>query len=130
MQSSNFQHVQLMTETTSYLGNHPKSHLQHWSNQLWLRPRVTDRPFSEAGNFSKPSYPVLARFDSLFSCILLVLSGHHAFCQWSMHGQFLAQRPVLPRRKQAPSGVSSVLNILSGIDQCCQEQSCLTSTEP
>ena len=60
-----------MTETTGYLGNHPISHLQCWSNQLWLRPRVTDRPFSEAGNFSKPSYPVLARFDSLFPCVLL-----------------------------------------------------------
>ena len=47
-----------MTETTGYLSNHPKSHLKLWSKQLWLRPRVTDRPFSEAGNFSKPSYPV------------------------------------------------------------------------
>ena len=55
-----------MTETSCYLGNHPKSHLQCWSKQLWPRPRVTDRPFSEAGRFYKPSYPILARFASLF----------------------------------------------------------------
>ena len=118
-----------MTETTGYLGNHPNSHLQHWSNQLWLKPTVTDRSFSEAGNFSKSSYPVLVGFDSLFSCILLVRSVHHALCQWLRHGQFLAQRPVVPSRKQTPSGVSLVLNILSGIDQCCQKQLCLMSTE-
>ena len=42
-----------MTQTAGYLDNHPKSHLQCWSNQIWLRPRVTDEPFSEAGKFSK-----------------------------------------------------------------------------
>ena len=73
MQSSSFQSEQYMTETISYLSNHPKSRLQHWrSNQLWLRPSITDRPFSEAGHFSEPSYPVLARFDSLFPCVLLI----------------------------------------------------------
>ena len=111
-----------MTETSCYLGNHPKSHLECWSKQPWSRPRVMERPFSEAGRFYKPSYPILARFDSLF-CILLVQPRPHAFCQWSRQGQFLDQRPVLPRRKQAPSGVSSALNILSGIDQCYKEQS-------
>ena len=61
---------------------------------------------------------------------VLVQSGHAPFCQWSRGGKLLAQRPVLPRRKQTPSGVSSVLNILLGIHWYCQEQSCLTSTEP
>ena len=121
VQSSNFQKVQYMTETTGYLGNHPKSHLQCWSNQLWLRPRVTDRPFSDAGNFSEPSYPVLARFGSLFPCVLLIQSGYYVLCQWLRHGQFLAQSPVLSRRKQAPSGVSLVLNNFLGIGRCCQE---------
>ena len=119
-----------MTVSTGYLGNHPKSHLQHWSNQLWLRLRVTDRPFSEAGSFSKPFYPVLAIFDSLFSYILHVLSRHHAFCPCLMHGKFLAQMPVLSRRNQAPSGVFLVFNILLGIDWCCQELSCLISRDP
>ena len=130
MHSSNFQNVQQMTETTGYLGNHPKSHLQPWSNQLRLRPSVTDRPFSEAGQFSNPSYPILARFDSLFYFILLVLSRHCAFFQCLMHGKIHAQSPVFPRRNQAPSRVSSLLIVLLGMDQCCQEQSCLTSTEP
>ena len=115
-----------MTEMAGYLGNHLKSHFQCWSNQLWLRPSVTDRPFSEARKFSKSTYTLLARFNSLFSFCLLIVSGYYAFCQWLMHGQFLAQRPILPRRKQAPSGVSLVLNSLLGIYRCCQEQSCLS----
>ena len=35
-----------------------------WKRQLWLRPDVTDIPFSKARNFSKLSYPVLAGYDS------------------------------------------------------------------
>ena len=56
-----------MRQTTDCLGNHPKSHLQHWSNQLWLSPRGADRLFSVPGKFSQLSQPVLARFDILFS---------------------------------------------------------------
>ena len=112
-----------MTETTNYLGNHPKIHLQLSGTQLRLRPRVPDRPFSEAGKFEKPSYPVLARFGSLFACIVFVQSGYHTFCQWSGQELFFAQKPVWPRRKQASSRVSSVSNVLSGLDQCCQDMS-------
>ena len=80
-----------MTETTGSLSNHPKSHLQHWSNQLWLTlTRVTDRPFLEARKSFKLSYSVLARFGSLFPCIMF---GTVHFCQWLKHGQFSAQRP-------------------------------------
>ena len=91
-----------MTETIGYLSNHPKSHLQHRINQLWLRPRVNDRPFLEAGKFSKLSQLVLARFGSLFFCILLVQSRHHVFCQQLRNEQVFAQRPVLLGSKQAP----------------------------
>ena len=54
-------------KTTSYLSNHPKSHLQCWSNQLWLRSRVTDRPFSEAGKFFKTVLPCLGKVWQSFS---------------------------------------------------------------
>ena len=77
---------------TDNWGNHPKSHLQHWGNQLWLRPRVSDRPFSEAGNFSKPSYSVLARFGSLFffflfwypACLVQTLSSLSVVETWAV----------------------------------------------
>ena len=108
-----------MTETTGYLGNHPKSHLQHWSNQFWLRPRVTDRSFSEAEKFSKLSNPVLAIFESFFlyparpvqiSCILSVVNAWEVSCpkasfakkktssRWNVFGaqHSLRNRSVLP----------------------------------
>ena len=121
--------LQEMTEITGYISNHPKSYVQFWGNQLLLRPRITDRPFSETGKFSKLSYLIFARFGSLSVCILLSQSRHHAFCQWSRKGQFFAQKPILPRRKQAPIGVSLLLNIPSGINWCCQEQSCQQNPE-
>ena len=119
-----------MTETTGYLCIHPKCHLQHQGNQLWLRSTISERPFSEGGRFEKLFYPVFARFGSIFACILFVLSRHHTFCQWLRQGQFFSERPVLPRRKQATGRVPFVPNIISGMYQCCQEQSCLTSIDP
>ena len=71
MQSSSFQNVQQITETTGYLGNYLKSHLQCWSNQLWLMPKLANRQFLETVKFSELSYPFLARFDRSFSSILL-----------------------------------------------------------
>ena len=100
-----------MTETTGYLGNHPKSHLQRWGNQCWLKTRVTDRPLSDTGKFKKPFYLLLARFSGHFECILLVWSGHRGFLSVVRQEWFFAQRLVLPRRKQAPSGMSLVPSI-------------------
>ena len=82
--------------------------------QSTLRPRVTDTPLSEAGTFAEPSYLVLTKFSSLFSCILLVQSEYCALCQWSRHGQFLAQRPVVLKRKlqvECPSRECSTLSL-------------------
>ena len=79
-----------MTETTDYLGSHPKSYLQCWSNQLWIKPRVTDKPYLEAGKLSKLYYPVLAMFGSPFfwymacpvwtPCILSVVKAWAVSC--------------------------------------------------
>ena len=65
-----------MTETTDYLCNHPKSHLQLWSNQLWLRPRVIDRPFSETRKFQNSltlSWQGLAIVFLFFFCLFVCL---------------------------------------------------------
>lgn len=41
----------------------------------------------------------------------------------------LPNRPILPKRKQVPYGVSSLPISLYGVDWCCQEQLCLMPTE-
>ena len=112
MQSSNLHTVQW----TVYLGNHPMSHLQRKSNQLWLRPRVTDRSFS--GKNFKTILPCLGKiWQSFFlypacpvqtACILSVVERH---------GQFFAQKSILSRRKLAASGVCSMPNIFLGINR-------------
>ena len=109
-----------MTEITGCLSNHPKSHLQCWSNQLWLRPRVTYRPFSEAEKIFRTVSPYLSKvWQSFFlypACpvqtlwTLLVVKAWGVPCpkassakkktnsKWSVFGaqHFLGNRSVLP----------------------------------
>ena len=70
-----------MTGTNDYLDNHPKSYLQHWSNQLWLGPRETDRPFTEGEIFQNcltlswqglTVFFLVSCMSCLWSCILSV----------------------------------------------------------
>ena len=120
MQSNNFQNVQQMTKTTGYLGNHPKSHWPCWNNQLWLRSRVNNRPFSEAGKNFKTVLPCLVKVWKTFflypacpsqiPCILSVVEAWAVPCpkasfakkktisKWSVFSaqSFLRYRLVLP----------------------------------
>ena len=69
VQSSSFQNEQHMMGTIGFLSDHPKSHLQRWSNQLWLSPNIADRPFLEAGKFLKTVLPCLGKvWQSFFLC--------------------------------------------------------------
>ena len=137
MQSNNFQNVQQMTKTTGYLGNHPKSHWPCWNNQLWLRSRVNNRPFSEAGKIFKTVLPCLVKVWQTFflypacpsqiPCILSVVEAWAVPCpkasfakkntssKWSVFGakHSLGNRLVLP--EAIVSHVNRILNYLNAI---------------
>ena len=61
--SRNFQNVQQITEITGYWAIMQSLICNIEGTKFLLRPRITDRSFSEVGNFSKPSCPVLSRFN-------------------------------------------------------------------
>lgn len=64
VQVSDFQMMQKQTETAGYLDSHSKSLCN--VGAINFDYTISDRPFSEAGKFEKLSYPVLAKFSSLF----------------------------------------------------------------
>ena len=115
-----------MEETTEYLGNHPKSRMQCWVNQLWLRLDVTDMPFFKGKKPFRTLSPCLGKIRQ--SCFYPFRTFCNSVSGWGM-GFFFAQRPVLPGRRQAPGGVSLVLNVFSGVERWCQERLCLTTIE-
>ena len=59
--------MQEMTETAGYLESHSKSLCNLGATNFSFRPRISDRPFSEARKVEWLSYSVLAGFNSHFS---------------------------------------------------------------
>ena len=56
--------MQEMIETAGWLDSHPRFLCNGETTNFGYRPRISDRPFSEAGIFERLSYSVITRFSS------------------------------------------------------------------